>query len=212
MIEPDWPAPARVRALVTTRAEGDMGGEALKSRLPAEPKWLKQVHGSRVVVAEEASLREEADAAIARSRGAVCAVKVADCMPVLLADDAGSVVGAAHAGWRGLAGGVLENTVASMGVEPARLLAWLGPAIGPGAYEVGADVADAFRGYEEAFTPGRPGHWMLDLYAIARRRLRQAGVEKVFGGGFCTFTESPSYFSWRRSRDTGRMAACIWLT
>ena len=133
-------------------------------------------------------------------------------MPVLFADEAGTVVGVAHAGWRGLSAGVLENTIAAMGVAPERLLAWMGPAIGPKAYEVGEDVRAAFAGHESAFTAGRPGHWMLDLYAVARRRLAAAGVRRVGGGGFFTYTERERFYSWRRDREPGRMAAAIWLT
>jgi YfiH family protein len=208
MISPDWPAPPGVRALVTTRAEGDLGG----AFLPANPAWMKQVHGNRVLPAEQASSHDEADASFTRVPGVVCVVKVADCMPVFFTDDAGSVVGAAHAGWRGLSAGVLENTVAAMGVAPGRLLAWLGPAIGPRAYEVGEDVRAAFAGHEFAFTPARPGHWYLDLYAVARQRLADAGVRNLFGGSFCTYTDHERFFSWRRSKDAGRMAAAIWLT
>jgi polyphenol oxidase len=136
-------------------------------------------------------------------------VQVADCMPVLFADEAGTTVAAAHAGWRGLAGGVLEATIDAMGVAPQRLLAWLGPAIGPRVYEVGEEVRAAFRGYESAFTPTRPGHWLLDLYSVARAKL--ASLKQVSGGGFCTYTERERFFSYRRDRTSERMAACIWL-
>lgn len=208
MIEPDWPAPPGVRALVSTRAEGDLGGMSL----PANAAWMKQVHGHRVLQAERASPRDEADASFTRVPGVVCVVKVADCMPVFFADDAGTVVGAAHAGWRGLSAGVLENTVAAMAVPPARLLAWLGPAIGPRVYEVGGDVRRAFAGHEYAFAPTRPGHWLLDLYAVARQRLLAAGVRNLFGGSYCTYTDKARFFSYRRDRDPQRMAAAIWLT
>jgi YfiH family protein len=208
MISPDWPAPAGVRALDSTRAEGDLGG----AFLPANPAWMKQVHGNRVLRAEQASSHDEADASFTRVPGVVCVVKVADCMPVFFTDDAGSVVGAAHAGWRGLSAGVLENTVAAMGVAPARLFAWLGPAIGPRVYEVGEDVRTAFAGHEYAFAPARPGHWLLDLYAVARQRLLAAGVRNLFGGSFCTYTDKERFFSFRRDRDQQRMAAAIWLT
>jgi hypothetical protein len=207
MIEPDWPVPPGVRALVTTRAEGDRGGAAL----PANAVWMKQVHGNRVVQADRASPQEEADAAFTRVPGVVCAVKVADCMPVFFADDAATVVAVAHAGWRGLAAGVLENTVAALHVAPARLMAWLGPAIGPRVYEVGEDVRAAFAGHEYAFAPARPGHWMLDLYAVARQRLADAGVRNLFGGAYCTYTDKERFFSFRRDRDRQRMAAAIWL-
>ncbi len=208
MIRPDWPAPPVVRALVTTRGEADPA-------LPAPPAWLKQVHGTRVVDAAAASDRPQADAAVARAPGVVCAVQAADCMPVLFADDAGSVVGAAHAGWRGLAAGVIEATVAAMRVPPERLLAWLGPAIGPAHYEVDAMVRDAFlardAGAAAAFAAHRPGHWLLDLYAVARRRLEAAGVTRVHGGGFCTYSDAARFPSWRRDRTRERIAAFVWL-
>ncbi len=208
MIRPDWPAPPAVRALVTTRGEPD-------PQLPAPPAWLKQVHGTRVVDAAAACDRPQADAAVARAPGVVCAVQAADCMPVLFADDAGSVVGAAHAGWRGLAAGVIEATVAAMRVPPERLLAWLGPAIGPAHYEVDAMVRDAFlardAGAAAAFAAHRPGHWLLDLYAVARRRLEAAGVTRVHGGGFCTYSDPARFPSWRRDRTRERIAAFVWL-
>ena len=203
MIEPDWPAPARVRAFVTTRTSGDGSG-----RLPRPPVWLKQVHGTAVADMDVTRETVNADAAYSKNAGVVCAVKVADCMPVLFVDKAATVVGAAHAGWRGLSGGVLENTVERMGAKD--LIAWMGPAIGPRVYEVGADVREAFRGHEYAFAPTRPGHWNLDLYAVARRKLEALQV-RVFGGGFCTYSDPQRFYSYRRDGSTGRMAAFIWL-
>jgi len=214
MIDPDWPAPAGVRALVTTRAEGDMASNEerknLMEFLPDEPVWMRQVHGTTVV--EHPSEKSEGDAAITRRRNIVCAVMIADCMPVLFADDAGTVVGIAHAGWRGLSAGVLEKTILKMNVEPQRLLAWLGPAIGPRAYEVGEDVRRAFAGHDYALAATRAGHWNLDLYAVARQRIQAAGVRNIFGGAFCTYTDRERFFSYRRDRDARRMAAAIWLT
>lgn len=208
MIVPDWLAPPNVRVLVTTSADGDVAQpetrRQLRSQLPAEPAWLKQVHGARVLEAQAG----EADAAIAREPGKVCVVQMADCMPVLFADVDGTVVGAAHAGWRGLAGGVLEATVQAMGVAPQKLVAWVGPAIGPRVYEVGEEVRAAFAGYEFALTPNRPGHWLLDLYAVARVKL--ASLKSVSGGGYCTYTER-RFFSYRRDRTRERMGAFIWL-
>jgi len=139
----------------------------------------------------------------------VCVVQIADCMPVLFADEQGTTIAAAHAGWRGLAAGVLEATVAAMGTPHHKLLAWLGPAIGPRVYEVGEEVRAAFQGYEAAFKPTRPGHWLLDLYAVARRKL--AGLKEVSGGGFCTYSEPERFFSYRRDRTASRMGAFIWL-
>lgn len=218
-IVPEWRAPRGVRALVTTRALGDMrsaaGRAALRPRLPEEPRWLKQVHGTRVVDAAGVASPPEADAALARERGVVCAVMAADCMPVLLADAEGGVVAAAHAGWRGLSAGVIEATVEAMGVAPSRLHAWLGPAIGPTAYEVGGEVREAFLAQDpraaQAFAPTRPGHWRLDLYAVARQRLAALGVLEVGGGGWCTLSDGARFFSYRRDRTAERMAALIWL-
>jgi hypothetical protein len=214
MIEPDWPAPRNVRALVTTRAMGDMAGPGragLRDLVPREPAWLRQVHGIAVSRLDSSPLKE-ADAAVTATPGTVCVIGAADCMPVLLADEAGTVVAAAHAGWRGLSGGVIEAALGAMNVAPADVLAWLGPAIGPRAYEVGEDVRAAFAGYESAFSaPTRPGHWKLDLYAVARQRLRSAGVTKMYGGGLCTYSEPERFFSYRRERTKERMAALIWL-
>ena len=235
---PDWPAPAGVRAAVTTRqgdgvsqppferfnlgarcgdaAEAVAANRASLERmlgLPSPPRWLHQVHGAAVVEMDRAAAAEpEADAAVARGSD-VLAILTADCLPVLFCADDGAVVGAAHAGWRGLAAGVLEATAARMGVPGERLLAWLGPAIGPRSYEVGADVRDAFvrtdPGAAAAFAPTRPGHWRCDLYALARRRLAAAGVTRVYGGGFDTFADA-RFYSFRRDRATGRFASLIW--
>lgn len=219
LILPDWPAPPNVRALVTCRALGDMksaqGRGRLRAHLPAEPVWLRQVHGVTVVEASEASAGADADASFTGTRNVVCAVMAADCMPVLLADARGEAIGIAHAGWRGLSAGVIEATVHAMAVPPGRLLAWLGPAIGAQAYEIGAEVRDAFLARdaqaESAFVPTRPGHWRLDLYAVARQRLAVLGVTRVFGGGLCTASDPVRFYSYRRDRAIERMAAAIWL-
>jgi YfiH family protein len=214
MITPDWRAPARVHAFVTTRDLGDLKDasvrEKLRPMLPADPAWLRQVHGARVIDLDAQAARE-GDAVLTRKENTVCVVQMADCLPVLFADQAGTTVAAAHAGWRGLSSGVLEATVAAMRIPGHKLLAWLGPAIGPRAYEVGEEVLAAFRGHEAAFSPARPGHWLLDLYAIARRRLNDAGVTHIFGGGRCTYSEEQRFFSYRRDRSGARMGAFIWL-
>src|SRR5512132_168202 len=170
-ILPEWQAPATVRALVSTRLIGDVrreGAAKFRALLPAEPRWLKQVHGVGVVDASLYAGPVEADAAFTKDKGVVCTVMVADCMPVLLADEKGEAVAVAHAGWRGLSAGVIEATVGAMGVPARRLLAWLGPAIGPAAYEIGEEVRAAFlqrdARAQAAFAPTRPGHWRLDLY------------------------------------------------
>lgn len=207
MIFPQWPVPAQVRALMTTRSTRQ---DEVQAVVPREPVWLKQVHGTRVVDLDNPPALE-GDAAITRSRGTVCAIQVADCMPVLLADEAGTVVGGAHAGWRGLSAGVIEATIQQMNIPGKNLIAWLGPAIGPRVYEVGDEVRAAFV-EKEAFSPTRPGHWLLDLYAVARRRLQAQGVERIFGGGFCTYSDPQRFYSYRRDGSTGRMAALIWLS
>ncbi|OZA28359.1 MAG: multi-copper polyphenol oxidoreductase [Hydrogenophilales bacterium 17-61-9] len=188
----------------------------LRRQLPAEPDWLRQVHGATVV--EVGSGWVEADAAFTRQAGSVCAVLTADCLPVLFCDRAGSVVAAAHAGWRGLAGGVLEATVAAMRVPPGEVLAWMGAAIGPQAFEVGDEVRQAFiKQHPEAAVafvshPGaEPGKWLADIYQLARIRLNCAGVQAVYGGGRCTFNEADRFYSYRRDGVTGRMASLIWL-
>lgn len=236
---PDWPAPARVRALMTTRQGGaspepwnslnlgvSVGDDPLRvainrarvrALLPGEPRWLRQVHGRTVVHADEvcATAPFEADASWTTTPGVVCCVQVADCLPVLLAARDGSAVGAAHAGWRGLAAGVVEATLAAMPVPPGAVLAWLGPAIGPGAFEVGDEVRVAFTdtdpGCVAAFAPHGPGKWLADLFALARRRLHAAGVSAVHGGGLCTVSDPARFFSHRRDRPGGRMAALAWI-
>ena len=237
MIIPDWPAPSGVRGLMTVRTGGvslapwaslNLGDHVnddpahvaanrarMRAWLPDEPVWLNQVHSARVVEAGSEP-RPAADACFSRTPGRVCAVLTADCLPVLFCDRAGSVVAAAHAGWRGLAGGVLEATVAAMAVPPGDILAWMGAAIGPAAFEVGDDVREAFLALHPAtaaaFVPqGLPGKWLADIYALARIRLAHVGVNAVSGGERCTFTESDSFFSYRRDGVTGRMASDVWL-
>jgi len=242
-IVPDWPAPAGVRALMTTRAGGASAGpyatmnlaraglddpaalaenrRRFEAFLPAPPTWLEQVHGASVATLTrvgQAARSPVADAAVTREHGVVCAVLVADCLPVVLADRAGTAVGIAHAGWRGLAAGVLEAAVAALrdcGAQPGDLLAWFGPAIGPAAFEVGDEVREAFCGGDAGaaacFAAHRPGKWHADLYALARRRLARCGVPRIHGGGFCTYTENARFFSYRRERACGRMAAAVWL-
>jgi YfiH family protein len=234
-IFPDWPAPAGVHALTTLRSGGVSQGpyadwnladhvgdapEAVREnrrrlrerfRLPAEPAWLGQVHGGTVVNA--ARIRApEADGSYATQAGVVCAVLTADCLPVLLCSQDGQRVAAVHAGWRGLAGGVLEAALEALG--PGDHLAWLGPAIGPVAFEVGPEVRNAFLSFQPAaaaaFQETRPGHWLADLYGLARLRLAARGVDAVYGGEHCTFREAERFYSYRRDGVTGRMASLIW--
>ena len=183
--------------------------------LPAEPLWLKQVHGVAVVDAARAGIEPEADGAFAAQPGTVCAVLTADCLPVLLCNRAGTKVAALHAGWRGLAGGVIEAGVQALGVPGNELLAWLGPAIGPEAFEVGPEVRTAFIQQDaqaaQAFRTARDGKYLADIYLLARQRLQRLGVAAVYGGGFCTVTDGARFFSYRRDGATGRMASLIWL-
>jgi hypothetical protein len=188
-------------------------------QLPSEPAWLEQVHGTTVINLDEAQSNTppRADAAVARTPSRVCVIQVADCMPVLFAARNGSVIGAAHAGWRGLANGVLEATITAMKYDPTDLLVWLGPAIGPAHFEVGDDVRDAFLAaggprprIESAFTRNARQRWQCDLYALARLRLEAQGISEISGGQWCTYTESSRFFSYRRDGRCGRMAALIW--
>jgi len=236
-ILPDWPAPPNVRACVTTRTGGvgcapfdslNLGDHVgddpaavrenrrrLHAVLPAEPCWLQQVHGTRCIDVASAMPGDTADAAFAHAPGAVCAVLTADCLPVLFCDEAGTRVAAAHAGWRGLLAGVLENTVAALAVPGERLMAWLGPAIGPQAFEVGGEVRDAFVAREPvaaaAFVARSDGKWLCDLYRLARQRLAAQGIRRVAGGDFCTLRDPGRFFSYRRDGTTGRMASLVWL-
>lgn len=239
-IVPDWPAPTRVKSLITTRSGGASVGpyasfnvgfstadearavetnrSRLRAVLPAEPKWLKQIHGPRVVAAEAVAGRPEADASVAREPGVVCAIQIADCLPILFAEPSCSVVAAAHAGWRGLAAGVVENTVAAMqdaGVSAADIIAYMGPGIGPDAFEVGDEVRHAYvsrdAGTADAFRPHAPGKWLADLPALARRALSRCGVSAIYGGTLCTYSDPQRFYSYRRDKVTGRMVALIWL-
>ena len=240
-IIPDWPLPSRVKALFTTRQGGVSSGKfkslnlglhvgddslavqenrrRLGAHLPANPLWLNQVHGTDVFVIDRAAedvTPPRADAVATAQVNRTCAVLVADCLPILFCDETGTCVAAAHAGWRGLAAGVIERTVAAMPVLPRDLMAWLGPAIGPGEFEVGQDVVNAFCGADVnanlAFTAiaQREGKFLADIYALARQRLARAGVLRIYGGGPCTVTSADQFFSYRRDGQTGRMAAVIW--
>jgi hypothetical protein len=186
-------------------------------RLPSEPLWLEQVHGVEVILAEQAACLPKADATVSFHPGAVCAVMTADCLPLLLCDRAGTVVAAVHAGWRGLADGVIEAAVARMQVVPAGLMAWLGPAIGPQEFEVGDEVRDAFMAHDpvaaSAFTAiASPNKYLADIYLLARQRLNALGISNIYGGGLCTYTDKERFFSFRRDNRTGRMATLIWMT
>lgn len=245
-IIPDWPAPAHIHAASTTRQGGvsalpyssfnlasHVGDEVQHVQqnrqrlrealqLPAEPSWLEQVHG--VGVLDVGLLNSAspcvADASISTESSVVCAIMTADCLPVLMCDRDGRGVAAAHAGWRGLAGGVIEASAKrlcqQLDCRADELLVWLGPAIGPQAFEVGNEVRDAFIGIdasaEQAFVANRPEHWLADIYLLARLALQRAGIEAVYGGGRCTYNEAETFFSFRREPTTGRMASLVWLS
>lgn len=244
-IVPAWNGPRAVRAFFTTRngpvgwpseggmdlgpAQLDEGGDGaldtnrrlLRAMLPGDPVWLAQVHGRVVIAVNGGNHRcllqspPTADAAITRDADLPLIIRTADCLPVLFADRAGQVLAVAHAGWRGLAAGVLEATLAAMEIVPAQVVAWIGPAIGPRAFEVGADVHDAYCSTDPAacalFEPLRDGRWLADLPGLARQRLAKYGVTDVASGDWCTVTDAARFFSWRRERQVGRMGLVAWL-
>jgi len=236
---PDWPVPPGIRAYTSTRLGGisrspyaglnlafhvgDVPGYVRENRkrlrqrlqLPDEPLWLRQVHGTCVVDSVHAPPESEADGSFATRPGIVCAVLTADCLPLLLCDRQGTRIAAVHAGWRGLCGGVIESAIDALQVPGDKLLAWLGPAIGPSAFEVGPEVRSAFLAHDpraaSAFSPSPAGRWHADIYELARYRLHARGVAAVHGGGMCTFAEGGRFYSYRRDRTTGRMASVIWM-
>jgi YfiH family protein len=234
LITPDWLAPGNVRAFSTTRKCGFSKGKwgqlnlgahcgdnpehvyqnrgLLQALLPSSPRWLRQVHGTAVADWSDTYHPDiEADAIVSSQPGQVCAVLTADCLPVLFCNRRGDRVGIAHAGWRGLANGILEATVRALDETPTQLMAWMGPAIGPQVYEVGADVAEAFPGeFPAGFTP-RGDRFLMDIYALAKLKLAAVGVHAVYGGAYCTLSDSGRFFSYRRDGVTGRMASLIWL-
>lgn len=238
-LTPDWPAPAQVRALTTMRSGGVSEGDfaslnvalhvgddpvavaqnrhrlVAAARLPGDPIWLEQVHGIVVVEASVQTATPRADACVARLPAQVCAIQTADCLPVLFCDQSGTRIGAAHAGWRGLVGGVLATTLQALDTEPANVLAWLGPAIEQAAFEVGSEVRDQFIEHdarnESAFLANARGRWQADIYALARQALRRLGVTQIYGGGFACFADQDRFFSFRRQPRTGRMASLIWI-
>jgi polyphenol oxidase len=237
-LEADWPAPEGIKALSTYRDGGASTGRyaslnlgdhvgddpatvaenrrrlRYEAALPSEPQWLAQVHGVQVANLDSDTPRGPADAAFTQRPDRVCAILTADCLPVLFAADSGEVVGAAHAGWRGLAAGVIETAFRALRVAPERMLVWLGPAIGPQAFEVGGEVREAFlrqdEGSGEAFAPSPAGRYLADLGLLVRRRLGLLGVTRIYGGGECTHALGYRYFSHRRDGNCGRQATLIW--
>ncbi|WP_087019082.1 purine nucleoside phosphorylase YfiH [Thaumasiovibrio subtropicus] len=239
-IVPEWPAPRNVRALSTTRSGGvskapyssfnlgvHVGDDLMKVEenrrqlglsLPSSPYWLNQIHSTHVIDLSNAAFADgppDADASYTSQRETVALVMTADCLPVLFCDQSGSEVAAAHAGWRGLVDGVLENTVATFSAPAKEILAWLGPAIGPQEFEVGSEVRDAFIAFDAkaalAFTP-KGEKWLADIYLLARQRLEALGVSAIYGGNWCTVSDAQRFFSYRRDGRTGRQASMIWLT
>ena len=237
---PDWPAPARVKACVTRRGggvskgnfssfnlgirSGDVPERVLANRQQMredfgwsiEPQWLNQVHGTQVVKASDSGEEQEGDAVWTDADGMPCTVLTADCLPVLFCDRKGSTIAAAHAGWKGLLAGVLENTLKAMSCPASEVMVWLGPAISQKHFEVGPEVRSAFLDIdseaEAAFVSGTGDRWHGDLYQLARQRLGAAGITAIYGGGYCTFEQQQTFFSYRRDgKQSGRLASVIWL-
>jgi purine-nucleoside/S-methyl-5'-thioadenosine phosphorylase / adenosine deaminase len=237
-IEPDWPTPPGVRLISTLRTGGvsegrysslnlgeHVGDDASRvaenrrllrdsTRLPAEPRWLKQIHGVAVAELDEHTNDQAADASFTRHIGRVCAILTADCLPVMLAARSGEAVGAVHAGWRGLAAGVIESAVENLALPGEQLQAWLGPSIGPEHFEVGAEVRETFvfadATAESAFRPNARGRFQADLRVLARQRLERLGIRHIYGGEECTYAQPKRFFSYRRDGQTGRQATLIW--
>lgn len=238
LLLPDWPAPANVRAVCSTRNGGcstgvyaslNLGNHVadnaervaenrriyqLLAQMPAAPVWLNQVHGTAVSLLTKASIADTADASVTCEPGVVATVMTADCLPLLLCDKAGTQVAAVHAGWRGLCDGVIEATLAHF-AKPAEVLVYLGPALSQSAFEVGPEVRDVFISHsaqaEQAFISGNSNKWQADLYLLAKQRLQACGVHHIFGGQYCTYQQRELFFSYRRDGQTGRMASSIWL-
>lgn len=241
LITPDWPAPKNIKAFTTTRIGGysqapydsfnlaiDIGDDhpeniirnraLLKEhlRLPGEPVWIKQIHGINVIQADSPATDFIADASFTYQPNVVCAITTADCLPLLVTDQTGSCVAAIHAGWHGLAAGVIEATLKKLDVPRNQLLIWLGPAIGPEAFEVGEEVYQQFVDHDmqakQAFKRNSNGRWLANIYLLAKQRFLAQGVTQIFGGEFCTYTDKKHFYSYRRDQQTGRMASLIWLT
>ncbi len=236
-IVPDWPAPYNVHALFTTRNGGVSNGSyatfnlgnhvndssshvkqnrlLLCEHLPAEPIWLNQVHGASPIWVDDETVSLQGDAALSCGDKTVCAVMVADCLPIFLCDLAGTMVGVIHAGWRGLYAGIIEKTLATINYENTTLMAWFGPAIGPSHFEVGTEVRDIFVRHDnrakDAFVPHGNNKWLANIFVLAYQRLTAVGLTKIYSNDICTFSDPEKFFSYRREGETGRMAALIWL-
>jgi YfiH family protein len=238
-IQANWPAATHVHAVSTTRVGGfsfapydslnlamhvgDQPELVEKNRreltkalsIPSAPIWLRQVHGAAVVEANDGNLGKDADGSYTHCSDIVCAVLTADCLPVFLCDNAGQQIAVLHAGWKGLHAGVIASCIKEFASPHESIMAWLGPAIGPEAFEVGNDVYTAFTliddSFAECFVPCAENKWLADIYALATRLLNRSGVTSIYGGGYCTYTESDKYFSYRRDGQCGRMASLIWM-
>jgi purine-nucleoside/S-methyl-5'-thioadenosine phosphorylase / adenosine deaminase len=240
LIIPNWPAPNNIKAVSTTRHSGfslapyaqlnlgshvgddpqlvDQNREYItqSANLPEEPRWLEQIHGTTIINSQHWQQDIKADAIFSLQVSHVCAVMTADCLPILLCNQQGNIVAAIHAGWRGLAAGIIEKIIQTFSCDPSEIMVWLGPAIGPTQFEVGPEVYDLFVANDptssEAFKIKDPQHYLADIYLLARQRLQKNNVHKVFGGDFCTVSEKERFFSYRRDGITGRMASMIWIT
>lgn len=227
-IQPDWPAPSHVKACTTLRSIWGHQDTNLKEysarqqlktllNLPSEPVWINQIHGALAIEAQPQNMDKDADATYTSNVNHICIVTTADCLPILICNKQGTHVAAIHAGWRGLASGIIEATVKAMQLPSDDLLVWLGPAIGPQKFEVGKDVYDAFTSQHPesaaAFLPNRPNKWLADLYSLAKIRLNSQGVKQIYGGNFCTYSQEDLFFSYRRDKgQTGRLASLIWIS
>lgn len=219
-IKPNWPAPQNIHAFVTTKAAGNLLDINCRKQLPQklnlpnEPIWLKQMHENKVICADKIKHQPEADASYATLPNRICAVLTADCLPILLCDHRGTKVAAIHTGWRSLASGIIENTINKINTSGAELMAWLGPAIGPENFVVGMEVYEKFLHYNDATTAFKKvsnNIWSTDIYLLAKQRLLTCGVTNIYGGDFCTYSDSERFFSYRRDGETGRMASLIWF-
>jgi hypothetical protein len=240
LILPDWPAPQSIKAFSTTRIGGfssppyegfnlgthvgDEPANVVTNRdylvnlalLPESPRWLNQVHSTRVINSHDWQLNSDADAIVSQHINHICTIMTADCLPVLLCNKQGNTVAAIHAGWRGLAAGVIEKTITQFGGDPQDILVWLGPAIGPQQFEVGPDVYQTFIQHDvkasQAFKQTDATHYLANIYLLAKQRLTALGIEAIFGGDLCTATDQRRFFSYRRDHITGRMASIIWIS
>jgi len=209
IIKPNWPAPANVHALTTTKLTGEVD-------TPSEPLFLKQVHGNEIINLNNPPDSLIADGSFTTQPNTICVVKTADCLPILICDTDATVVAAVHGGWRSLAAGIIDNALSCLNIDPEKTLVWLGPAIGPDAFEVGTEVRDAFvsknKVHKTAFKTHFDQKYLANIYELAKQQFNARGVEQIYGGEYCTFSDEKRFYSYRRSKDTGRMHSCIWIS